>query len=343
MTFRHPTLLALCLVTATAGAITAQNDSAAMRKRATDAAADNAADYLPLDAVLGADVRLAPTDAQRREAATDGEKAEGATGSVTDVLIARDGGSLEWAVLSIGGLLGIGDKTVVVPCRALRWHAADECFALDVSKQQLEALPEFDLDEARESGLADSVKLAHETWKTLRKSAAHDGESDRGAAKAGGREMDMDRAAADASAARSRDGEQARTAQIDGKTYVPARDRLLCASDVASWDVYARQQEFGSVSKALVDCAQHRVGFVVIGHGGVAGIGKTEYLVPFDALHLRARTDDDSARVWLVDRSAAELERAPKYEKPSDGHVDPAALRAAREMRKDSDRSSSDN
>ena len=55
-------------------------------------------------------------------------------------------GKIAYAVLSSGGVLGIGDKLLAVPWRAVTLDAEKECLILDVSKEQLEQAPGFDKD-----------------------------------------------------------------------------------------------------------------------------------------------------------------------------------------------------
>jgi sporulation protein YlmC with PRC-barrel domain len=55
-------------------------------------------------------------------------------------------GKIAYAVLSSGGVLGIGEKLRAVPWRALTLDAENECFILDVSKEELEQAPGFDKD-----------------------------------------------------------------------------------------------------------------------------------------------------------------------------------------------------
>jgi sporulation protein YlmC with PRC-barrel domain len=55
-------------------------------------------------------------------------------------------GKIAYAVISSGGVLGIGDKLLAVPWRAVTLDAENECFILDVSKEQLEQAPGFDKD-----------------------------------------------------------------------------------------------------------------------------------------------------------------------------------------------------
>lgn len=67
-------------------------------------------------------------------------------GTLDEIMIDVPNGRIAYAVLSSGGFLGIGDKLLAVPWRALTLDADDACFVLDVSKERLEQAPGFDKD-----------------------------------------------------------------------------------------------------------------------------------------------------------------------------------------------------
>ena len=55
-------------------------------------------------------------------------------------------GKVEYAVLSFGGILGIGDKLFAVPFDQLLVDHANHRLVLDADKKRLEAAPGFDKD-----------------------------------------------------------------------------------------------------------------------------------------------------------------------------------------------------
>ena len=61
-------------------------------------------------------------------------------GELDDVLMGADGTSMA-ASLDVGGFLGIGERDVVLPLGDLT--PSDDGFALDMTREALEALPEF--------------------------------------------------------------------------------------------------------------------------------------------------------------------------------------------------------
>ena len=67
-------------------------------------------------------------------------------GEIKDIMIDVRSGRVAYAVLSKGGILGIGDKLFAIPWSALTLDASRKCFVLDVSKERMDKAPGFDKD-----------------------------------------------------------------------------------------------------------------------------------------------------------------------------------------------------
>jgi sporulation protein YlmC with PRC-barrel domain len=67
-------------------------------------------------------------------------------GKVNELMIDIPSGRVAYAVLSIGGFLGMGNKLFAVPWSALRVDEDKKIFVLDVDKKKLENAPGFDKD-----------------------------------------------------------------------------------------------------------------------------------------------------------------------------------------------------
>lgn len=67
-------------------------------------------------------------------------------GDIKEIMIDMQSGQIAYAVLSFGGILGMGDKLFAVPWQALQLDTVNKRFILDVSKQRLESAPGFDKD-----------------------------------------------------------------------------------------------------------------------------------------------------------------------------------------------------
>lgn len=67
-------------------------------------------------------------------------------GDIKEIMIDMATGQVAYAVLSFGGVLGIGEKMFAVPWQALELDTVNKRFVLDVSKERLKAAPGFDRD-----------------------------------------------------------------------------------------------------------------------------------------------------------------------------------------------------
>ena len=64
-------------------------------------------------------------------------------GKIDDLLIDQ-GGAVKYAILSHGGLLGIGDKLIPIPWKALKLGKEKSTLVVNVNKGALEKAPNFD-------------------------------------------------------------------------------------------------------------------------------------------------------------------------------------------------------
>ena len=67
-------------------------------------------------------------------------------GDIKEFMIDMASGKIAYAVLSFGGLLGMGDKLFAVPWAALTLDTTNKRFTLDVAKETLKDAPGFDQD-----------------------------------------------------------------------------------------------------------------------------------------------------------------------------------------------------
>ncbi len=65
-------------------------------------------------------------------------------GSIEDLMINTSDGQVEYAVVSFGGFLGIGDKFFAVPLQAFTVDTINEELILNESKERLKSAPGFD-------------------------------------------------------------------------------------------------------------------------------------------------------------------------------------------------------
>jgi PRC-barrel domain len=65
-------------------------------------------------------------------------------GSIKEIMIDVPSGRVAYAVLSVGGFLGMGDRLFAIPWESLVLDEDRKCFILDVDKSRLENAPGFD-------------------------------------------------------------------------------------------------------------------------------------------------------------------------------------------------------
>ncbi|MHB1294681.1 MAG: PRC-barrel domain-containing protein [Anaerolineae bacterium] len=67
-------------------------------------------------------------------------------GKIEEIMLNVDSGCIDYAVLSFGGVAGIGDKLFAVPWDRLSLRTDEKKFVLDVDKATLSSAPGFDKD-----------------------------------------------------------------------------------------------------------------------------------------------------------------------------------------------------
>ncbi|MGU7782060.1 PRC-barrel domain-containing protein [Burkholderia sp. PU8-34] len=90
----------------------------------------------------GPDVMAASTLEGDKVLTADGDD----VGKLKEIMLDVGSGRIAYAVLSSGGLLGIGDKLLAVPWNALTLDTEHKCFLLSVTTEQVRNAPGFDKD-----------------------------------------------------------------------------------------------------------------------------------------------------------------------------------------------------
>ena len=67
-------------------------------------------------------------------------------GEIEEIMLDVRSGRIAYAVMSVGGFLGIGEKYFAVPWRAFTMDTDEKAFILDVDKERLMKAPGFDKD-----------------------------------------------------------------------------------------------------------------------------------------------------------------------------------------------------
>lgn len=87
-------------------------------------------------------------------------------GKVEDYMLDLDSGCVQYAVLSFGGFLGLGEKYFAVPWPALTLDTEQHCFVLDVDKEALDQAPGFDKNDWPMSERNDYRSSVDTYWST---------------------------------------------------------------------------------------------------------------------------------------------------------------------------------
>ena len=67
-------------------------------------------------------------------------------GEITDIMLDIPTGRVAYAVMSVGGVLGIGNKLFAIPWSAMQLDTENKCFRLNVAKERFDQAPGFDKD-----------------------------------------------------------------------------------------------------------------------------------------------------------------------------------------------------
>lgn len=69
-------------------------------------------------------------------------------GSIHSVMIDKKGGKVAYAVLSFGGIFGLGEHVYPVPWELLAYNVDLDAYVVDLTREQLENAPKLRLDQA---------------------------------------------------------------------------------------------------------------------------------------------------------------------------------------------------
>jgi hypothetical protein len=67
-------------------------------------------------------------------------------GEIEEIVLHKVSGKVAYIVLNSGSFLGMGGKFFAVPWNAIKYDANEECFLLNVAKDEFKNAPGFDKD-----------------------------------------------------------------------------------------------------------------------------------------------------------------------------------------------------
>jgi len=205
-------------------------------------------------------------------------------GKIEDVVV-HPGGEVAYAVLSFGGVMGLGDKLFAMPWTVLRAVEPDSAkkdsertLVLPLDKERMKAAPGFDK--------ANWPIMASADWS-----------------------KDIDAYYADARKADSKKPVEAaaRTSVITWK-----------CTELKGVDVKMPTGEsLGDIKEVAVDTSG-RVSYVVLSVGGFLGIGDRLVAVPWDALKFSLAGDKGDKKLITLATTKQQLEAAPQFKPGKD-------------------------
>jgi len=85
-------------------------------------------------------------------------------GSIQRLMIDKETGSVAYAVLRFGGILGLGEKHIPVPWSALKYDLAIESYVVQLSDDDLAKAPSYAADKDFDWGDRSEVLRVHDYY-----------------------------------------------------------------------------------------------------------------------------------------------------------------------------------
>jgi len=195
-------------------------------------------------------------------------------GKVEELVIDPQTGGIEYAVLSFGGFLGMGDKLFAIPFHLLKAPPVSEGsklahFTLDVDKAKLEKAPGFPKNNWPDIHAASWRSEIDKYFGVTRETAAEG-------------------------------------AIEENKEFL-----LVKVSDLLGKDVYnTTDDDLGDIKEIVVDPQRSRLTYFVLSSGGFLGLGDKLFAIPWDELDI-VRKENKLHTVLQIDK--ARLEKSPEF------------------------------
>jgi sporulation protein YlmC with PRC-barrel domain len=189
-------------------------------------------------------------------------------GTVNDIIVDARTGKVRYAIASIGGVMGLGDKVVAVPAGELRWDHNANAYVLGMTASRLGDMPAFDAKNWRELQRDNWEKALIEHHESMKKDMDKEG-TDRTKEDTGERNAD-------------RSGYQKSLVRISDVTGTAIQARAANAKRDVTLE--RNREKIGQIDGAVIEVGTHRVPLIAISTGGVLGFGADDRLVPWRAM-----------------------------------------------------------
>lgn len=206
-------------------------------------------------------------------------------GKITDFVVSGKDGGIIYAALSYGGVAGVGTKYFAVPWDALALHEKDKTmyYVLNMEKAKLDNATGFKSDD----------------WPT---------EPDRSFSAAPKAGEDKGEEAA----RKAKEG--AKDALKDAKDAVIGKGDVFRTSGIIGTAVKNENNEdLGKISDIVFDVKKAKPAYMVLSHGGVAGVGAKLFAAGWDCFKLDSANLKPGQRVFVCAIDKATLESNPGF------------------------------
>jgi len=196
-------------------------------------------------------------------------------GEVEELALDSREGFIRYAVLSFGGILGLGEKLFAIPIDAMNYNREEKRFLLNVDKEKLKKAPGFDKK--------NWPDMANPTWIS---------DIDRFYGTESGKAPSSER-------------------RIEGggdKSRMSPASPMVPGSEIDDYKVVGSDgREIGDVKEVAIDLADGRVAFIVLS----LKLGNKEVVVPPAAF----KVDSSRPKTLVVDVPEEKLASAPTFDK----------------------------
>jgi len=251
------------------------------------------------DAAEGEEVEAATEAEVAAQAGVDaadlmGDSVENAAGDVLgdiETMVVAPDGTIEHVILGVGGFLGIGEKEVAVPWDRFTVDPAENRIVADVSREELEGMPDFEWPDNYETGT-----LLSPTGQTASTDMTTSADT-------------SDEALTDDDAVT--DEQTAADTTAEEQPMLQPLDSMLAGNVIGAQIIDANGDEIGEVDDVVISADGTAQG-VVTEVGGFLGIDEKQVLISWSDIDVRQ--DEDGDVVLQVELDAAALESMPNYE-----------------------------
>jgi sporulation protein YlmC with PRC-barrel domain len=249
------------------------------------------------DYLRGEDLRASElVGARVRNSAGDG------LGEIEEIVIPSGDQDDMLVILSVGGVLDVGDKLVALPYDDLRVSPDGATFYFDRTEAQLKAAPAFTYDAQAEAQAQSQRQVERDTQRVERDTQRAPAATVRADTERPVVRADTDRPVTDRTRATA---PSTATAAKSANVVLDVFDYR--ASDLIGATVLDdRGESVGKVDDIVVSTEDDKL-HVVIAIGGFAGFGAKLISMPFDDLQITATDDDPQVRIAMTGEQLEQL------------------------------------